>query len=119
VVAEGERIVYERSREVITLRGAASIEQDGAVVTGESIRYFMAEQVVRADATPEDEGARVQVFIPADVVEAASSDDAAGDDTQDPEAATTAAPEGEAPTDDDAAKAKRKGSGERGAPRSP
>jgi lipopolysaccharide export system protein LptA len=87
------------------LRESASIEQDGAVVTGESIQYFMAEQRVRADATADDETSRVQVFIPADVVEAAQSDrdseagDSAGDapdaDTSEPTQATPA--DGEQP----------------------
>jgi lipopolysaccharide export system protein LptA len=74
VVASARRIVYERSRELVLLRDAASIEQDGAVVTGESIQYFMAEQRVRADATPSDESSRVQVFIPAEVVETAGEE---------------------------------------------
>jgi len=134
VVAQGERIVYERSREVVTLRGAASIEQEGAVVTGESIRYFMAEQVVRADARPEDESTRVQVFIPADVVEAASSDDevpsaprdddaAAGagkpdkQDKQDTDSVPAATPTGDDAADDGAVKAGPEGHGERGATR--
>jgi lipopolysaccharide export system protein LptA len=69
VRAEANRIVYVKSTEQIVLTEAASIEQDGATVTGESIKYFMAEQLVRADASSEDSSSRVQVVIPAEVIE--------------------------------------------------
>ncbi len=74
VTARAGRIVYEKSRERVLLRDDAMIEQDGAVVSGESIDYFMAEQRVRADAAPEDASDRVQVIIPAEVIEAQTSD---------------------------------------------
>lgn len=82
VHASAMRIVYEKSRELVLLRDTASIEQDGAVVTGETIEYFMAEQRVRADSAAADENARVQVFIPAEVVEKQSGGD--GGDTDPP-----------------------------------
>jgi lipopolysaccharide export system protein LptA len=78
VRASARRIVWEKSRELVMLRESASIEQDGAVVTGETIQYFMAEERVRADATADDESSRVQVFIPAAVIEAAQDDSATG-----------------------------------------
>ena len=74
VVASANRIVYMRSREMVLLQQAASIEQEGAIVSGDSIRYFMAEQRVQADATPDDGNARVQVFIPAEVIEDTQND---------------------------------------------
>lgn len=74
VTASAGRIVYEKSRERVLLRQAASIEQEGAVVSGESIDYFMAEQRVRADASANDE-ARVQVIIPPAAIDAAREDD--------------------------------------------
>lgn len=70
VTASAGRIVYEKSREWVQLRESAVIEQDGAVVSGESIDYFMAEQRVRADADAENANGRVQVIIPAAVIEA-------------------------------------------------
>ncbi|WP_439105722.1 lipopolysaccharide transport periplasmic protein LptA [Congregibacter sp.] len=76
VTASAGRIVYQKSREWVQLRESAVIEQDGAVVSGESIDYFMAEQRVRADAAAEDAGGRVQVIIPAAVIEAETNDDA-------------------------------------------
>ena len=75
VTASAGRITYVKSRERVMLRKDATIEQDGAVVSGESIDYFMAEQRVRADAAPSDESARVQVIIPAAVVEAQSAEE--------------------------------------------
>ena len=80
VTASARRIVYEKSRERVLLREDATIEQDGAVVSGESIDYFMAEQRVRADAAAEDESARVQVIIPAEVIEAQNDDGGEGDE---------------------------------------
>lgn len=68
VTARAGRIIYEKSQERVLLREAATIEQDGAVVSGESIDYFMAQQRVRADAGNEDSGDRVQVIIPAEVI---------------------------------------------------
>jgi len=74
VTASARRIVYQKSREMVVLREAASIEQEGAIVNGESIRYFMAEQRVQADAKADDDDARVQVFIPAAVIDEAQAD---------------------------------------------
>ncbi|MFK7829152.1 MAG: lipopolysaccharide transport periplasmic protein LptA [Congregibacter sp.] len=74
VTAMAKRIVYEKSTERVMLRANASIEQDGAVVSGESIDYFMAEQRVFADADADDAGARVQVLIPAETLEAQDSE---------------------------------------------
>lgn len=66
--AEARRIVYFKSRERVVLTNAARIEQDGAIVSGESIQYLMAEQRVLADASREDRSDRVQVTIPAATV---------------------------------------------------
>ena len=74
VTASAGSIIYEKSRERVLLRQEATIEQDGAVVSGESIEYFMAEQRVRADAASQDTEARVQVIIPAEVIEAETND---------------------------------------------
>ncbi|MDP5071145.1 MAG: lipopolysaccharide transport periplasmic protein LptA [Congregibacter sp.] len=104
VTARAGRIVYEKSREWIQLREAAVIEQDGAVVSGESIDYFMAEQRVRADAASKNANGRVQVIIPAAVIQAETNaekkpdtqpdnqpgqpgDKKAGDDRVDPDGA--------------------------------
>lgn len=96
VTASAGRIVYEKSREWVQLRESAVIEQDGAVVSGESIDYFMAEQRVRADAAPENANGRVQVIIPAAVIEAETRDD-------DEAGAPAKADEGDANGDPDSA----------------
>lgn len=75
VTALAGRIVYEKSTERVMLRTDASISQDGAVVSGESIDYFMAEQRVLADASATDESARVQVLIPAEAMEEQNTDE--------------------------------------------
>lgn len=70
VTARAGRIIYEKTQERVLLRENAMIEQDGAVVSGESIDYFMTEQRVRADAGSDDASDRVQVIIPAEVISA-------------------------------------------------
>lgn len=62
--AQALRIVYLIDAERIQLRDAARVEQDGAVVNGDTIDYLVPEQVVRAD-TQNDSDSRVQVVIPA------------------------------------------------------
>jgi lipopolysaccharide export system protein LptA len=79
VTAEAGRIEYFKSLERVVLRQAATIEQGGAIVTGESIVYFMAEQRVRANAS-EDDSDRVQVVIPAEVIREQSG--AAADESE-------------------------------------
>ena len=63
--ASARRIEYLRASDQITLRGEASIEQDGSTVTGEKIEYFISEQRVIADSDQSVEGSRVEVIIPA------------------------------------------------------
>lgn len=63
--ARALRIIYRVEAERVQLRNAARVEQDGAVVSGDTIDYLIPEQVVRAD-TEDDSGSRVQVVIPAE-----------------------------------------------------
>ncbi|MEM8492784.1 MAG: lipopolysaccharide transport periplasmic protein LptA [Pseudomonadota bacterium] len=77
VTASAGRIVYEKAREWVLLRYTAVIEQDGAVVSGEYIEYFLSEQRVNANSDQEDSNSRIQVVIPAEVA-AGKEDD--GDD---------------------------------------
>ena len=94
VSASAREIVYEQSRELVVLRKTANIEQDGALVSGEFIEYFMAEQRVHAAASTSDD-ARVQVIIPAQLVEARGEREATADQ---PGAALTAPSPTPAPT---------------------
>ena len=97
VTARAGRIIYEKTQERVLLREDAMIEQDGAVVSGESIDYFMTEQRVRADAGSDDASDRVQVIIPAEVISANQEEEepAATPD----EAGATEAPEDQEATD--------------------
>ncbi|TCO76227.1 lipopolysaccharide transport periplasmic protein LptA [Chromatocurvus halotolerans] len=63
--AQALRIIYMVEAERVQLRSEARVEQDGAVVSGDTIDYLIPEQVVRAD-TEGDSGSRVQVVIPAE-----------------------------------------------------
>lgn len=58
-------IEYFKSQERVKLSREARIEQEGSIVTGNTIDYFMAEQRVKADAGRREDGGRVEVVIPA------------------------------------------------------
>jgi lipopolysaccharide export system protein LptA len=64
VHAHARVIEYFRDEERVHLQSNARVEQDGAVVTGDSIDYLIAEQLVKADSDQTLEGNRVQVIIP-------------------------------------------------------
>jgi len=57
-------IEYYQREEKVHLRTQARVEQDGAIVAGDSIDYFIAEELVKADSSGAEEGNRVQVVIP-------------------------------------------------------
>jgi lipopolysaccharide export system protein LptA len=60
-------IEYYQREEKVHLQDEARIEQDGAIVTGDSIDYFIAQELVKADSDGAREGNRVQVVIPPSV----------------------------------------------------
>jgi len=72
VLAEAQTIEYHREEDKLVLRDGARIEQDGAVVTGAVIDYFVSSQKVNAMSSetktePDaDDNARqrVEVIIP-------------------------------------------------------
>lgn len=80
VHAAALRIEYFKADERVLLRRQARIEQEGSIVTGDIIDYFMAEQRVRADAGRREDGGRVEVVIPPQALE--SDDGAASGATQ-------------------------------------
>lgn len=69
VHAAALRIEYFKAEERVHLQREARIEQEGSIVTGNSIDYYMAEQRVRADSGRREDGGRVEVVIPAEVLE--------------------------------------------------
>ena len=94
VHAHAEVIEYFRDEERVHLQSNARVEQDGAVVAGDSIDYFIAEQLVKADSDQTLEGNRVQVIIPPSAQPAINS--TPNNDTPDassaaPKTSTTAA----------------------------
>ena len=64
VHARARVITYFRTEERVHLQREAHIEQDGAIVTGDSIDYLVAEELVKADSDQQEAGSRVQVVIP-------------------------------------------------------
>lgn len=64
VHARANIIEYYKQAQKVHLKTDARIEQDGAIVAGDSIDYFIAEQLVKADSDQAREGNRVQVVIP-------------------------------------------------------
>lgn len=68
VRAHAEIIEYYKNEERVHFRIDAHIDQDGASVAGDSIDYFIVEQLVKADSDKATEGNRVQVVIPAETI---------------------------------------------------
>ncbi len=64
VHAEAISISFFRREDRVHLKTDARIEQDGALVTGNSIDYFIGKQLVRAQSGKTSDGKRVSVVIP-------------------------------------------------------
>ena len=96
VFAEAKVIHYFRREDRVRLQTNARIEQDGALVTGDSIDYFIDRQLVEAQADKSQEGDKVFVVIPPDL----STD--ADDEPETEEAVDTPPPaESDAEPEDD------------------
>jgi lipopolysaccharide export system protein LptA len=67
VNAHAKVIRYFRAAERVLLQTDASIDQDGAVVTGNSIEYLIAKQLITAESDQTQEGNKVVVVIPPNV----------------------------------------------------
>lgn len=67
VHAEAQTIHYFRREDRVRLQTDARLEQDGALVTGDSIDYFIDRQLVQAQADESREGNKVFVVIPPDL----------------------------------------------------
>ena len=65
IKASANTIEYFKNEERVQLRENAYIEQDGSIVTGDSIDYLMNEQMVKAGSDKNSESSRVKVIIPA------------------------------------------------------
>ena len=67
VNAHANVIHYFRTEDRVLLQTDASIDQDGAVVTGNSIEYLIAKQLITAESDQTQEGNKVIVVIPPNV----------------------------------------------------
>jgi lipopolysaccharide export system protein LptA len=67
VNAHAKVIRYFRAEERVLLQTDASIDQDGAVVAGNSIEYLIAKQLITAESDQTQEGNKVVVVIPPNV----------------------------------------------------
>lgn len=64
VDAHANIIKYYRTEERVHLQTDARIEQDGAVVAGDSIEYLIAKQLITAESDKTRQGTKVVVVIP-------------------------------------------------------
>lgn len=62
--AHGNTIEYFRSEDRVQLRDNAQVEQDGSLVRGDLIDYFIDQQLVKAASKQSDTNSRVKVVIP-------------------------------------------------------
>jgi lipopolysaccharide export system protein LptA len=67
VNAHAKVIRYFRAEERVLLQADASIDQDGAVVAGNSIEYLIAKQLITAESDQTQKGNKVVVVIPPNV----------------------------------------------------
>ncbi len=79
VFARARIITYYRSEDRVRLEREAHIERDGATVTGDSIDYFIADELVKADSDQAQTGSRVQVVIPPQLTQDVGKDRGAAD----------------------------------------
>lgn len=73
VHAEADTVTYLKNEERVHLQTNARVERDGDLVTGDSIDYFIARQVIKAESDKTTEGEQVFVVIKPAVQEATES----------------------------------------------
>ena len=76
VHAHGRIITYYKSEDRVNLQTEARIEQEGAVVEGDAIDYFITKQVITAESDKANQNERVVVVIPPSVQPGAEDDSA-------------------------------------------
>jgi len=75
--ANADTIEYFRDEDRIHLQPNAKIEQDGSIVSGKTIDYYITEQLVKVGSDQSQENSRVQVVIPPSAIE--KNEDKSGD----------------------------------------
>ena len=79
VEARAQIIEYYKIEARVHLARDASIEQDGSRVTGETIDYYIDQQLVKAGSDRTEEDSRVEVIIPAQSLRKSEGDSGASD----------------------------------------
>jgi lipopolysaccharide export system protein LptA len=77
VTARAGTIEYYKLEARVHLKQDAIIEQDGSKVTGETIDYFIDQQLVKAGSNRAREDSRVEVIIPATSLQESEGDSGA------------------------------------------
>lgn len=67
VYAEGAIITYYRSEDRVHLQTNGKVTQDGYVVKGDTINYYIDKQVIKAESDQSRKGDKVNVVIPPSV----------------------------------------------------
>jgi len=67
--AHADIIEYYKDEDKLRLLSNAQIEQGGSIVKGETIEYFITQQLVKAISDQSQENSRVEVVIPANRLE--------------------------------------------------
>jgi lipopolysaccharide export system protein LptA len=79
VSAQAEIIEYYKDEARVHLKQNARIEQDGSKVTGDTIDYYVNEQLVKAGSNRTKEDSRVVVVIPAQAIQKSEDNSGATD----------------------------------------
>lgn len=64
IKARGTHLDYNVADDHIVLQQEASLEQDGSIVNGDRIDYYVSQRLVKASAAPDEPQKRVRVVIP-------------------------------------------------------
>jgi len=76
VHARANTIEYFEDEDRVRLQSNARIQQGGSTVTGNTIDYYIAEQLVKADSDRAVENSRVQVVLPPSTLKKSEKKDA-------------------------------------------
>ncbi len=79
IEARAQIIEYYKIEARVHLAQDASIEQDGSRVTGETIDYYIDQQLVKAGSNRTEEDSRVEVIIPAQSLQKSEDDSGASE----------------------------------------
>ena len=77
--AHADVIEYYKSEDRLRLHSNAQIEQGGSTVKGQTIDYFITQQLVKAVSDQSQEDSRVEVVIPASRLEKKEGESGAAD----------------------------------------